>query len=87
MHLAGLEHAISAIKHPKTDGHRNQPTYWYLNKTKCTDGVENYLMITLIFYTKHSTARKEHIVVCKRTEHFFSIQVKQYKDKHNWAYV
>jgi len=41
-----------------------------VNKTEYIDGVKNYLMISLIFYTKYSAARKGYIVVCKRTEYF-----------------
>jgi hypothetical protein len=75
MHSVVFEQAISAIKHPKADGLPND-TY--------TVGVNNYLMINLIFYTKYSTVRKEHdVVVCKITEQFFFIQVTQYKAKHN----
>jgi hypothetical protein len=71
MHSAVFEHAISAIKHPKANSHQDQSTDWYVNKTEYTVGVKYYLMINLIFYTKYSTARKEHVVVCKITEHIF----------------
>jgi len=32
MHSAGFDKAISAIKYPKTDRHRDLPTDWYVNK-------------------------------------------------------
>jgi hypothetical protein len=43
-----------------------------LDETDYTDGVKNYLVISLILYTKDNVARKGHIVVCNRTEHFLN---------------